>query len=421
MPARRPDPACLRVALLGYRADPRCGGQGVYLRHLSRELTNLGHDVTVFAGPPYPDLDSRVALVRVPSLQCYVAPGPFKTRAWARMRTRADLTEFGLMFSGQFSEPLAFSQRIEQLLGDRHGDFDVVHDNQTLGRGLLGVARRGTPVVATIHHPLTVDRQLALDHISDPRWRASIVRWYRFVDMQMQVARKLPAVLTVSEASRRDIVEQMGADPTRVHVVPAGADPDVFRPRPHTAEIPGRLITTASADGPLKGLVHLLEAVAKLRTERPDVQLTVIGRAPEMGPAAEAMAQFDLHDIVRFTSGITDDELVAEYARAQVAVVPSLYEGFGLPVVEAMATATPVVTTTGGALPEVAGPDGGTGRVVAPGDAGALAQAIAGLLDDPGQRVRAGAAGRERVLRLFTWERCARATAEHYRRVVELR
>lgn len=417
MAAAAPDLDSLRVALLGYRADPRSGGQGVYLRHLSRELTELGHDVTVLAGPPYPEVDPRVALVRVPSLQCYVAPGPFRTRAWARIRTRADLVEFGYMFSGHFSEPKAFSLRVARWFDRRRDDFDVVHDNQSLGSGLLDVHRH-TPVVATIHHPLTVDLQLALDHVEDPRWRASILRWYRFVEMQKRVAAALPAVLTVSEASRRDIVEQMGTPAGRVHLVPVGTDPDVFRPRPEIPHETGHLITTASADVPLKGLVHLLEAVAKLRTERPEVTLTVVGRAPELGPVADALDQFGLHDAVTFRTGISDDELVAEYARAEVAVVPSLYEGFGLPAVEAMATGTALVATTGGALPEVVGPDGVAARSVPPGDAGALALVLGDLLDDPDQRARLGVAGRERVLSRFTWRRCAEATAEHYRRVV---
>ncbi len=407
----------LRIALLGYRSDPRSGGQGVYIRNLSRELTALGHHVTVFSGPPYPDVDPGVAVVRVPSLELYEAPGPFKNRRWARIRTISDVREFALMFSGQFPEPRTFTDRAAALLRDRRHEFDIVHDNQSLGSGLLKLQRSGWPVVSTIHHPLTVDLQVAIDHIADPRFRRSINRWYSFLSMQKRVAAALPMILTVSERSRTDITEQMGVPSARVAVVSVGTDPATFRPT-GGPRVSGRIFTTASADVPLKGLVFLLEALAKVRTERPDAHLVVLGRGAIYGPVAEAIEQFDIADAVRFVTGISDEELVHEYSQAEVAVIPSLYEGFGLPVVEAMACGVPVVATTGGALPEVVGAHGEAGLLVPPGDAGALAMAIAEVLDDPALAARLGAAGRERVLENFTWRRCAENTVRHYRKTI---
>jgi glycosyltransferase involved in cell wall biosynthesis len=406
----------VRIALLSYRGDPRSGGQGVYVRRLSRELVASGHQVTVLTGPPYAEVDEGVERIEVPSLELYVPPGPFRTGAHRRIRTWPDVTEFALMFSGRFPEPRTFTMRARRILAARRHDFDVVHDNQSLGAGLLGIQADGLPVLATVHHPLTVDLRLALEHIDDPRWRASTQRWYRFGEMQKRVAQRLPRLLTVSTASRDDIVRDMGVPEVQVAVVPVGADPTVFRPRPDVARVPGRLVTTASADVPLKGLVPLLEALARLRVARPDAHLVAVTRSAPAGPVAEALDRLGLRGAVEFVSELTDDELVCTYAAAEVAVVPSLYEGFSLPAVEAMACGVPVVATTGGALPEVVGRDGEAGRLVPPGDPSALAAALEAVLADD-QRGRLGAAGRQRVLERFTWRACAARTVEHYHSV----
>ncbi len=411
---RHPDGAPLRIALLTYRGSPRCGGQGVYIRNLSRELVGLGHTVTVFSGPPYPELDPGVRFEPVPSLELYVAPGPFKTKAWKKIRTRTDVREFWEMMSGRFPEPLTFSRRVATRLAGRAAEFDVVHDNQTLGDGLLALSRAGFPIVETVHHPLTVDVDTALAHVTDERWRKSILRWYAFVEMQKRVAGQLPRILTVSHASRTDVIEQMGVRADVLHVVPVGTDPMQFRPLPHIERIPGRILTTASADVPLKGLVHLLEALAKVRTERPDAELVVVGRPTEVGPVAEAIERFALADVVRFEHDITDERFVELYAEAEIAVVPSLYEGFSLPAVEAMACGVALVATTGGAIPEVVGPDGEVALAVPPADAGALAVAMLRLLDDAALRAELGARGRARAIDRFTWRRCAEHTVEHY-------
>jgi glycosyltransferase involved in cell wall biosynthesis len=222
----------------------------------------------------------------------------------------------------------------------------------------------------------------------------------------------------VSESSKRDIAVQMGVDPARMTVVPVGVDHTVFRPRPEVARVPGRIMVTSSSDVPMKGVVPLLEAVAKLRTER-DVELVVIGRLKEGGRVARAVDRLGLTSVVRCVSGISDDALVALYAEAQVAVVPSLYEGFSLPAVEAMACGVPLVATTGGALPEVVGADGANALLVTPDDPEALAAAIGRVLSDDALAARLGRGGRDRVLGRFTWEATARGTAEQYRALVD--
>lgn len=303
----------------------------------------------------------------------------------------------------------------------RPGRFDVVHDNQTFGSGLLGVMADGLPLLGTCHHPITVDRSLDLEHAPNWRRRATLRRWYGFLGMQKRVARQIPRILTVSSSSKRDIVEQYGLAPQQLQVVPIGVDDNHFRPHPEIARVPGRIMTTASADVPFKGLLPLVEAVAKVRTETPEAHLVVVGRLRSESPVAAAIERLGLSDAVRFESGVSDERMVELYAEANVAVVPSLYEGFSLPAVESMACGVPLIATTGGALPEVVGEDGVTGLLVPPGDPSALADAIRRVLAAPDLAGRLAANGRRRVLERFTWRACASATADSYRWVIEER
>ncbi|MEU5684657.1 glycosyltransferase family 4 protein [Streptomyces venezuelae] len=412
----------LRIALLTYKGNPFCGGQGVYVRHLSRELARLGHSVEVIGAQPYPVLDegedlTGLKLTELPSLDLYRSPDPFRTPKRDEYRDWVDALEVATMWTGGFPEPATFSLRARRHLRARRGEFDVVHDNQTLGYGLLGDL--GAPLVTTIHHPITVDRQLELDAAPDWKRRASVRRWYAFTRMQKRVARRLPSVLTVSGTSRQEIVDHLGVRQDRIEVVHIGADTGLFSPDPAVPEVPGRIVTTSSADVPLKGLIHLVEALAKVRADHPGAHLVVVGKRAEDGPVAKAIERHGLEGAVEFVKGITDAELVDLVRSAQVACVPSLYEGFSLPAAEAMATGTPLLATTGGAIPEVAGPDGETCLAVPPGDAGALAHGLNRLLGDADLRARLGAAGRERVLAKFTWARAAQGTAELYRAAIE--
>jgi glycosyltransferase involved in cell wall biosynthesis len=407
----------LRVALLSYRSKPHSGGQGVYVRALSRELTALGHAVTVFSGQPYPELDDGVPLEPVPSLDLYREPDPFRTPRPGEFRDWVDLTEWALMCTAGFPEPLTFSLRAARELLPRAGEFDVVHDNQSLGLGLLRLVRAGVPTVATVHHPVAIDRALELAAAPSLRRRLTLRRWYAFTGMQARVAPRLDGIITVSESSRRDIETHLGVPAAGVDVIPVGIDPDVFTPPP-----PGRprdresIVVTTSADVPLKGLVHLLEAVAKLRTER-RVRLTVVGTARPGGPAEAALDRLGLRDAVRFTGPVPEADLVALLQGAAVVAIPSLYEGFSLPAIEAMACGTPLVTTDAGALPEVVGSKAGL-RVPA-GDVGELTAALQLVLDSPSLGEQLGRAGRRRVLASYTWRSTAERTAEWYAQVLD--
>jgi glycosyltransferase involved in cell wall biosynthesis len=407
----------LRIALLTYRGNPHSGGQGVYVRYLSKALADLGHSVEVISGQPHPELDSGIASTKLESLDLYRSDDPFRTPRRAEFRDAIDVAEFGIMCVAGFPEPLTFSLRAMRELKARRSEFDVVHDNQSLGYGLLGIARAGLPVTATIHHPCSIDRDIEVAHAVDRKKRMSFRRWYAFTRMQGRVARRLGSVITVSESARTDVMREFRVPSERIAIVHNGVDTELFAAG-DTPKEPGLIITTASADVPLKGLPVLLEALAKIRTER-DARLVVVGKPARKGPTKTAIERFGLQDAVSFEHNIDWARLVELYARAEVAVVPSLYEGFSLPAIEAMSCAVPLVVTTAGALPEVTGPDGEAALLVPPGDAEALAAALRRCLEDPQLRLRLGRAGRRRAIERFTWRAAAAATADVYREAIE--
>ena len=409
--------APLKIAYLTYRGKPHVGGQGVYTRHLTKALVDLGHTVEVFGGQPYPILDQRIALHQLPSLDLWNDHFPGRFPGYWELKTKADWAEAFSHLRGTFGEPLAFSMRALAALRARQGDFDLVHDNQCLGYSILGIEKL-IPTIVTLHHPITRDRALEMAHTDTWRRRYSIGRWYNFVKMQGRVASRMPRIVVVSENSIKDIHADMGVSLDRMRLVPVGVDPELFTPLPDITRRPGRLITTASADVALKGLSYLLEAVAKLRTER-DVTLTIIGK-PRAGASNDLIDQLGLRPHIEFVSGVPDERIVELYAEAEMAVVPSLYEGFSLPAIEAMSTGICLVATDGGALPEVTGRDGDTVLQCKAGDVGALAATIRRGLDDSELRARVGEAGRRRVVERWSWKHCAQLTVDQYREVLAM-
>jgi glycosyltransferase involved in cell wall biosynthesis len=406
----------MRVALLSYRSKPHVGGQGVYLRHLSRELVRLGHTVEVFSGQPYPELDEGVGLTKVPSLDLYAEPNPFRNPRLSELRDRIDVEEWLRMRTGAFPEPLTFSKRILKVLARRVDDFDIVHDNQVLGTGMLAIERLGLPLITTLHHPISFDRRIDLAAAPSLKKRFGVWRWYSFVRMQAKVARRMRLILTPSEASKRDIAKDFGVDPARMRVILLGVE-DRFVP-PTRPRVPGRILAMASADAPMKGIGTLLEAFAKLRTER-DLELVLVTKPKNGGRTEQLIERLSIGEHVRFVHDVGDDELVELMGSAEVACVPSLYEGFSLPTAELMACATPLVVSRAGAIPEVVGPDGLCADLVRPGDVGELTAAIAALLDDPDRRAEYGARGRARVEELFSWRVVAEQVAAAYQDVID--
>ena len=407
----------LRIAYLTYRGKPHVGGQGVYTRHLTKALVDLGHHVEVFGGQPYPILDSRIPLHKLPSLDIFNDQYPGRFPAYWEIKDWPSFVETAQFLKGTFGEPCAFSIRAYNELSKRVSDFDLVHDNQCLGYGILKIEKK-IPTIVTLHHPITKDRKLEMEHTKTWFKRRAISRWYSFVNMQGKVASKMPRVVVVSENSIADIHTDMKVSLDRMKLVPVGVDPDLFTPLPHISRKPGHLITTASADVALKGLSYLLEALAKIRTER-DVHLTIIGR-PREGANADLIRKLGLTDCITHVSGVSDERIVELYAESELAVVPSLYEGFSLPAIEAMSTGICLVATTGGALPEVTGVDNDTVLSCPAGDADALAASIRRGLDNAELRNRIGAAGRTRVVDRWSWKHCAQLTVDQYREVLSM-
>jgi glycosyltransferase involved in cell wall biosynthesis len=409
------DHASLRIALLSYRAHPEVGGQGVYVKHMSSALTELGHQVTILAGPPYPEAVPGVDIVPLPSLDLYRPEDPFRRPRLREFQSPIDVAEFGLMCVGSFPEPLTFSLRAARFMRRFSRSFDVVHDNQCLAYGLLDIARR-VPTVATIHHPISIDRKLAIRDAPTSLHRLGQRRWYSFVRMQARVARRLPRVLTVSDSARSDVIRDFEVATDNIAVVPNGVDTELFRPLPDVKPVAGRMIAVASSDHPSKGMNHLIEAVAKLLTER-SVELVIIGKGGQGRAVTRAIERFGVADSVRVAGRVDALEMVRLYAEAEVAVVPSLYEGFSLPAIEAMSCGVPLVATTGGALGEVVGAEG-AGVLVPPADSGALAIAIRTLLEDRPRAIEMGHIARKRVEERFTWRAAALGCVEQYREVI---
>ncbi|MDH3641095.1 MAG: glycosyltransferase family 4 protein [Gammaproteobacteria bacterium] len=407
----------LRIALLGYRSNPYSGGQGVYLKFLSRALVAAGHQVDVISGEPYPELDDDVRLIKLPGLNLFAQANHVTALRPRHLLSATDSFEWFSMLTGGFPEPYTFGRRLQGYfaandLGSEQG-YDVIHDNQSLSYGLLSLDRGDTPVFCTIHHPITWDRDIALAHGRSWRERLLIKRWHSFLTMQTRVARKLEHIVTVSESSKRDICSAFDIEPERVTVVYNGIDTDTFCPEPSIARNRWQLITTASADQPLKGTQHLIPAFAELCQEFPKLRLVFIGKPKPGGHTERLIEALGVKDRIRFVHGISTNEIRYLYAGSAIAVVPSEYEGFGLPAGEAMACGTPVVSTDGGALPEVVGD---AGRIVPARDSTALAQAIAELLEDDQQREALGSAGRERILARFSWQRAAQQLTALYSR-----
>ncbi len=412
----------MKICLLCYRGNPCCGGQGIYIYYLSRELHDLGHEVHVISGPPYPELASGVTLHKLESLNLYESEdSPWKTfwKTWPRLRSLTDFHEFMSVYLGTFPEPLTFSIRaygkIKQLLP--YHKFDIIHDNQGLGYGLLLMKHLEIPVVATIHHPITVDRDMELAHAENWWKRFRLRRWYSLCTMQGQVSRRLDRIITVSQSSAQDIERSFRIPSHKIRVVYNGIDTDFFRRDGHIDKVPNNVILVNSGEQAIKGIPYLLRALQLLRNGM-QVKLTIVGTPKTGGQVLRLIEEYGLDSMVSFTGRITTEELVKYYLAAEIAVVPSLYEGFGLPAAEAMSCSVPVIATRAGALPEVLGQDGETGIMVPPADPDALAAAIKSLLDNEPLRKRIGEAGRKRVETEFNWRQAAKKVLEVYNEVL---
>ena len=406
-----------------YHGSMESGGQGVYLANITRELLRLGHDVHVISGPPYPDLDPGVVHHRLETYsfqsmlldrRSYFGERPPLTHLhplnyYEFASTRFTFSSLIAVFS---IRALAKLREIEA----RTGPFDVIHDNQTLSYGVyLMRALLGRTVVANVHHPLDVDLQNGLRHVHSIPRKIERIAWYPW-HMQRFVARRLDALISGSATSAALVSKLWRLPPGLMHAIHDGVDTQRFSPGPDEDREPGAVLFVGNAEDYNKGVVYLLRAMALLPPSSGAHLYVVGGPAGDSPVVRREVDRLSIGDRVTYVGRVSADELTRWYRRAQVLVSPSLYEGFGLPAVEAMASGAPVVATTAGALPELV-VDGITGVLVPPAEPQPLAEAIARLLPDPARCREMGRAGRERAVERFTWSACAAATESLYRDV----
>ena len=405
----------LKICLLTYRGNPTCGGHGVYIKHLSKALADIGHNVDVISGPPYPNLDPKVRLHKLPSLDLYNPDHLFRPEKLSDLTIPLNMYEFLNVCTGSFPEPFTFGERVYSYLKKHRKNYDIVHDNQSLSYGIGRLAQNVMPTIVTIHHPITVDQQEDYKVAKSLYQKYRVFRWYSFIRMQMKVARMFSHIVTVSEFTKKDIAKEFSINENKFRVVHNGINNEYFYPVQNGPRPENSIIVTNSADTPLKGLNFLLEAVAQIRKKQP-VKLTVIGEPKKNGIIENLVAKLGVGDIVHFTGRIANEEFADYYAKATVAVVPSLYEGFGIPAAEAMACGVPLITTSGGALPEVVG---NAGMIVPPANASALTGAITYLFNHPDERKKYAQAGLERVNSVFSWPKAAQEVVEVYREAID--
>ena len=407
----------MRICLLSYRSYRYSGGQGIYLHYLSQSLRDLGHRVDVVSGPPYPELDDGVKLIKLPSLDLYSMSSVRRLFIDPRrLLSRASIVEWAGTMSGYFSEPLAFGMRAYDLIRNMTASkYDVIHDNQTMSYGILKIRDLGFPMVETIHHPVTIDRDLAVESATSLKNKLGLRRWFSFIHMQMKIALQLSHIITVSQTACRHIVDTFGLPEDRLHVVYNGIDTKVFSPSRTVSRRDNRLLVVISRDTPVKGLRYMLEALALLRQEH-NLKLVVVAKGTDNTPTQRLIDMLGIRDCVEIIDEIDTPELVHQYRMATIVVIPSVYEGFGLPAAEGMACEAPVVSTTAGALPEVVG---NAGILVPPADVKALADAISSLIKAPDTRYNLGRTGRDRIVREFNWKNTAKGTLDVYLQAIE--
>lgn len=406
----------LRIALLGYRSHPFVGGQGIYLKYLSRALKNVGHEVCVFSGPPYPALDDDIPLIKVPSLDLYSYEKIHEGISFKHFRCYTDLVEIFSKVTGGFAEPYCFGRRVDKLLNtDKHGKFDIIHDNQSLCSALVNLQKKGHAVVSTLHHPIHRDRTLAVDSVKKWGEKLLVKRWYRFLNMQEKSVKELKHLITVSQTSQKDIEYYFNRDKHNTAVIFNGIDTNTFRPLTGVKRKNFHLLSTASSDQALKGLDILLRALKTVSKKHSQIHLEIIGRLKPGGKTEKLVKELDLSKHLSFSSEISTKDLVKKYNEASLVICPSLYEGFGLPAGEAMACGACVISSDGGALPEVVG---NAGIIVEKGNHQAMSQAIIKALENNEHCEKIRIKARKRILDTFSWQKVANDLSHYYEKML---
>ena len=391
----------LKIALLSYRSAPFGGGQGVYVHDISKALAMKGHQVDIISGPPYPKISENVNLIKLPGLDLFQTFS-FKERVrifWEKKsKTRFDYFEFCSVLFGGFPEMLTFGYRAKDYLIN-NSDYDIVIDNQSISYGMLEIQKL-LPLIEIIHHPITKDYEHDLQANNKLLYRFSRYRWYSFLKMQKKVAPHIKNIITPSLNSLKDISRDFKCNSNSMNVIHNGLDVDIFIPYSNIKRDQLRLITTASADVPLKGLDYTLEALSFLKKEFCDINLVVIGKLKQEGHTSRLIKRLGLENIIQFKTNLTKKEISEEYACSSIAIVSSLYEGFGYPVIEAMSCSVPLIAANTSSIPELVG-DYAT--LIPSRDSTSLAKSIKLVISDYEKYKNIAEKGRLHVLDNFSW------------------
>ena len=404
----------LKIGLLSYRSHPYSGGQGIYVKHLSKALAELGHEVDVISGQPYPELDERVNLVKLPSLNIFEEEDRFRSFKMNYLMNPLSLFEWLSVMTGGFPEPYTYGVRVNRYLKKRLGDYQIIHDNQSLSYALLHI-QQNFPLVTTIHHPITRDHKLELENAKNWKQRLSSNRWHGFLRMQKKVAPSLKAIITPSHSSKIDISNEFSVNKDFIDVVHNGIDTETFKPNDNKNRIKNRIITTASADVPLKGLKYLIKALPKIISLYPDTELVVIGKAKNNGETMKLIKELNLLPHIHFKSNLKEEDIVDLYASAELAVIPSLYEGFGFGAGEAMSCGVPLISTLSGGLEDIVK---GSCYEIEPGSSVQIENAVIDLFDNEEEMKRVALLGRKRILEKFNWRQAAKGYLAIYEREI---
>jgi len=394
---------------LSYRSAPFGGGQGIYVYELSKALNNIGHNVDVISGPPYPELIADIELIKLPGLNLF---STFKFRERLKIffhtknKSLDDWYEFSSTLMGGFPELQTFGNRANMFLSDKN--YDAVIDNQSISFGMIDI-QKSKPLIEIMHHPISKDYFYDLKFARGLVQRLSKMRWFSFLKMQKKVAKQMKVVVTPSLNSKQDIHHDFKVPMQNIQVIPNGIDFNTFCSLPNIVPRANGVITTASADVPLKGLDFSLHAIARLKSEYPDINLTVIGSPRAEGHTERLIRKLKLEEQISFKTNLTKEEITHEYAKSSVAVVSSLYEGFGFPVGEAMACATPLVATNVASIPEITG---SFAQLIPAEDSEAIYQGIKNIFQSPQKYKIQAELGRQHIIENFNWTKIGHAYEE---------
>ena len=405
----------MKIGILSYRSHPYSGGQGIYIKHLSKALSDRGHQVSVLSGPPYPELHESVKLIKIPSLGLFETQNRMSLFSASLFFRPLDFYEWFTVMTGGFPEPYTFGKRVLKYLQQHKSDFEVILDNQSLSGSLLKI-QEIIPLAVTIHHPITKDHKLEMQNASNWKEKLSSIRWHNFLPMQKRVAPKLKKIICVSKPSKEDVIEEFNVDPNKIEVILNGIDINTFTTSSFDKREENKIITTASADIPLKGLKYLIKSLPKILDSFPKTTLTVIGKSPNNSEVSKLIEDLNLSDVITFRSGISEKEIVDLYHSSELAVIPSLYEGFGFGAGEAMACGVPLISTHSGGLKEVVGD---AAIKILPSSAGEIEKAVINLFNNPDEMKKLSIRGRQRMEEIFDWKIAASSYESSFKGVIE--